>query len=166
MFPQISHNWVVTFQSNNRVHRNTRICTFIVFKLILHIPCIWFLPVENHLSISSSSLYPYPPTSSSTSLDTYISSPSCYHHLLVTQTPGISTVSSHRSRISRVEMYCAAILWLFRKHSTISLTPTPPSPSPMTVTTNSHPPYALVASKWSIWIPCVGTPPGIVPCGG
>ena len=49
--PQRGHSWVLDFQSQNRVYRNTRLCLFIVFKLLLCIPCLWFPATFTYISM-------------------------------------------------------------------------------------------------------------------
>ena len=51
------------------------------------------------------------------------SMPSCSHQLFAKHIPVIRTVSSHRSRMFRIAMYCAIIFFLLRKYSPISSNP-------------------------------------------
>ena len=48
---------------------------------------------------------------------------SFYHHLLMTHIPGICTVSSHRSIIGRITIYCAAVFFLLSTHASTSSNP-------------------------------------------
>ena len=41
---------------------------------------------------------------------------SCYHHILATPDLSTHTVSSHRSRIGRVAMYCSTVFGIFRTY--------------------------------------------------
>ena len=45
VFPQHAHNWVAEFQFHNRGHKNTRLYPYNIFSVLLHIPCLWLLPV-------------------------------------------------------------------------------------------------------------------------
>ena len=47
------------------------------------------------------------------------SRPSCFKNLLETQAPDLRTISSQRSRIVRITVYCATVLFLFRTYDTI-----------------------------------------------
>ena len=123
VFPQRDNNWVVEFQFNNRFHINTRICPFILFKLLLHISRLWFLTVSAYVSIYSSSLSPSPSDAAAATLGPDIYSPFCYHHLLATHSYDICTVYLHRSIIVRITIYCATAFCLFGKYSTISSNP-------------------------------------------
>ena len=128
MFPQRAHSWVVEFQSQNIVHRNTRLCTYNVLNVLLYIPCLWFLPIAAYQSSSStslpSSLSSAAAAAAAAAFDTTSSIPSCYHHILATHAPDLCTVSSHWSRISRVAMYCVTVLCLFITYAPISSNPT------------------------------------------
>ena len=45
------------------------------------------------------------------------------YHLFTTNIPGICTVSLQRSRVGRIEMYCASILCLISTHADTSSNP-------------------------------------------
>ena len=121
MFPQCAHNWVVEFQSQNRGHRHTRLYPYNIFSALLHISCLWLLPVAAYLSSPFPSLYPSPSSADAVAtLAPASSSPSLSHHLLATHDPDIRTVSLQRSKIGRVAMYCATVFCLFRTYSPIS----------------------------------------------
>ena len=97
MFPQHAYSWALEFQYQNIGHRNTRLCPYNVFNVILYIPCIRFLHIAAYRSSSTPSLPPYlsdASTAAAAELATSRSSPSFYHHLLVTHAPGLRTVSS------------------------------------------------------------------------
>ena len=106
VFPHRAHSWVVEFQSQNRGHRNTRLCQYNVFNAILYIPCLWFLLVSAY---RSSYYPPIPPSPSYATINAAFeparSSTSCSHHLLSTHPPGLRTVYLQRSRIGRAKMY-------------------------------------------------------------
>ena len=125
VFPQRAHNWLVEFQSQNRGHINTRLCPFILFKLLIRISCLRLLPVTAYLYVSYYSLSPYPPHPSAptAALAPARSSLSCFHHLLENHAIGVCTVSSHSSIIVRLVIYCATLFFLFRTYSPISSSP-------------------------------------------
>ena len=83
------------------------------------VPC----SVSVYLSISSSPLYPSPSSASTTALVPARSRTSYPYQFLAIHSPGIRTVSSHRPRIGCVTIYCANVLWLFRKYSPVSSKP-------------------------------------------
>ena len=106
MSPQHAHCLVVVFQSQNRYHRDTRLCPYNVLNSIRYIPCCQFLPVVSYRSVSS------PPLSSSLSaaavaraLAPARSISSCSQHLQSNQAPGLRTFLFQRSIIGRVKIY-------------------------------------------------------------
>ena len=123
MFPWHAHNSVVEFQSQNRGHRNTRLCHFIIFKLLLHIPFLWFLTVAAYISVYSSSFSLSPPSAVSDALATNTPSTSYSHHLLDINTHIIRKVSLHRSIIGHVAIYYVIIFCLFKTYYFISSDP-------------------------------------------
>ena len=147
VLPQHAHIWVVDFQTHNRGHRNTRLCTSNVFNVLLYNPCLWVLPVSVERSSSSPSLTPSPSLSTSyvaLALARFILS--CYHHLLETHDSGIRTVSLQRSRIGHVSVYCAT----YSAYS-VHMIPSPQNPLPpllslLVGTNSSHITVALAAS--------------------
>ena len=124
VFSQHAHNWVVEFKYQKRGYRNTILCTCNVFSVLLHNPCLWFLPISTYLSYYSLLLFPYLYSSATiVALAPDRFSPSCSYHLLATHTPDFHTVNSQRSIISRVKIYCATVFFLFRSYVTISSNP-------------------------------------------
>ena len=89
-----------------------------------------------------------------------------FHHHFYTHIPGICTVSFLRSRIGRVTIYCAVVLYFFVTYSSISSNPLPALLSPSEGSPSSHPIAAGAASPWSVERPDVGTPQGPGLCGG
>ena len=106
LYPQQrAHSWVVEFQSYNRVHRVNRLCPSNVFNALHYIPCLDFPHVASYCFSSSPSLPSYLCAATvSTSLVPSRYIPSCYHHLLSTQSPGLRTVFSQRSRTFHIVM--------------------------------------------------------------
>ena len=83
VFPQLAHSWVVEFQSHNRGHRDTRLCTSRVFNALRYIPYLQFLPVASYPYASSSShTSPLSAAAADITLPPTRYSPYCYHHLL------------------------------------------------------------------------------------
>ena len=124
MVPQYAHNWVVEFQSQNRGHRDTRLCPYFVLNSLYYIPCLQFLTVVYSHDASSPPLSSSPSSAASArSLESARSSPSCSHNLQENQAPGLCTYLLHSSIIGRVAIYCAAAFCLFRMYTPISLKP-------------------------------------------
>ena len=79
--------------------------------------------VSVYLYVSSSPLSSSHTSAATIELAPARSRTSYYYHFLANHAPGIRTVSSHRPRISRVAIYCATVLCLFRTYSPISSNP-------------------------------------------
>ena len=124
MSPQNAHSRVAKIKAHNRVHMETIICPYIVSYELHYIPCIQVLTILSSRATSNTPLYSsLSAAAAARSLTPARSIPSCSHHLQETNPPGLCTVFLQRSRIVRVEIYCAALFCLFRMYNPIYVNP-------------------------------------------
>ena len=119
--PYHANYLVVDFQNQNRCHRYTRLCPYIVLDMLTYTPCLQILPVVSSCDASSPRFH-YSPSVCAAACFLFPASsiPSCSHHLQETQAPGLRTDRSQRSRIGRVAIYCAVVFYLFWMYTPIS----------------------------------------------
>ena len=58
--PQHAHSWVAELQTQNRSHRDTRVCPYIVLNLLHYRPYLQLLPVVSSTTVYSPLLYSSP----------------------------------------------------------------------------------------------------------
>ena len=113
------HSRVVVFHNLHRGQRDTMLC-----PLLVNFSTLYFL---FHCPSPGLFIYPpchpSPPSSSSTaaaaSRAPSRSIPACYHHHILTCTPGAISDSSHRSNSDYVPIYCETVFWSRLTYSSI-----------------------------------------------
>ena len=155
-YPYHAHSWVVKFQTRNRGHRGTRLCTSIVLDVLHYNPAFISCPLSPPARLR---LYSYPPIrpvppppATSLMLGRAPPVPTTSNKLRLPASAPISHIGSESVALQYIARTCSASLgcrsWSLQIPHTPYLS--------LLVDNSSHPPPAFSAdSQWYAARPCV-----------